>query len=99
MYILIVVIVDVHIMHCGIIGLDHQVEEEEEQEGTSAYFKQGISIILKSFSTTTTIFIFNCSFTASSCLICKQLPQEIRLLYLQQLYMSNFSYIDNADNC
>ena len=39
-------------MHCGIIDLDPQVEEEEEQEGTSAYFKQGISIILKSFSTT-----------------------------------------------
>lgn len=36
----------------SIIGLAYQVEEEEEQEGTSAYFKQGISIILKSFSTT-----------------------------------------------
>ena len=40
------------VQYTGIIGLDHQVEEEEEQEGTSAYFKQGISIILKSFSTT-----------------------------------------------
>ena len=39
-------------MRCGIIDIDHQVEEEEEQEGTSAYFKQGIGTILKSFSTT-----------------------------------------------
>ena len=43
-----VVTFDVQYTVSGIIGLDHQVEEEEEQEGTSAYFKQGIGIILKS---------------------------------------------------
>lgn len=32
-------------LHDAIIGLDYQVEEEEEQEGTSAYFKQGTRII------------------------------------------------------
>ena len=37
----------------GVIGLAYQVEEEEEQEGTSAYLKQGISIMMKSFNSTT----------------------------------------------
>ena len=39
-------------IHNIVVGLDYQVEEEEEQEGTSAYFKQGISQTWKSFLTT-----------------------------------------------